>query len=564
MDQHISMLLSHALIELGLAADTLDRTALRTSCVSHPLRDNSCLLRQLLDMRHRGRPVLHSSGFRSLLQLTDAGWSLRYNWPRERRLSIQSWLGERLYFAHASRFGPAIRVATLVSSQLGRHSRKLPQWPSWIDAALRNIYRNGQQLLIVPGTTNAEVAQQFASSAGIPLWNVRCHPAQEPQLANLVDWLDELLIERPGQPPLDPHNLFVSPSFAEPANSEASRLASRSEGDCTLGMYPLQDRIALALADTVYALAIRRGGNIEHLLTQRLRDVSFPTASVFVAIHSAGQKGLPADATRWLDLGAVGWLVHSTAAYRATWMVDCRPPPAAAEVKDQFTKQFTAPQQLSAPLPQAWQRFSDSDEWDYLCHCTRGLSGPLPNESEERFRERVWLDGLQVEWHPLERLTRICREGCLRGTAEITRTLQRCVSWSAVPLVPLLQRRCFRAHLGRWDWEPYGVLIRRQTLVAAGAAAVVYGSENDFQNLGADQQPFFQPLGKKTKASQTNWSLEREWRTLGDLKLAQLDPNSVMLFVRTRREAERLARRSAWPVFWVETHEQDSPLKKMA
>jgi hypothetical protein len=319
--------------------------------------------------------------------------------------------------------------------------------------------------------------------------------------------------------------------------------------DTRLGNFPLQDRISIALADRVWSLSLRRGGTLEKLIEVRLIDPTFPPGSVFVTLPKAtpssklvARRSLSnkrAGDLQWLKRGAVGWLVATRAFSGSGPLRHCHANgPGSVTV-----------QQIAAPLPQAWRSLTADDPWPYLVHCTRGRTGPLPEESEQSFRQRVWSHPHEIVWHPLETLGHICREGRLRGTASITRTAERCVSFSAVPLVPLLKCRTFRSHLGRWDWEPYGLLILREALQAIGAQEVIYGDESDYQRLDSRQRPYFQPRRRKGMTQQV-WSEEREWRILGDVDLRLLPSNSVMVFVRTQIEAQQFARYCPWPVLW--------------
>jgi hypothetical protein len=45
-----------------------------------------------------------------------------------------------------------------------------------------------------------------------------------------------------------------------------------------------------------------------------------------------------------------------------------------------------------------------------------------------------------------------------------------------------------------------------------------------------------------------DWSIEREWRYLGELDLRGLPGEAAFLFVPTRAEAESLAAVSPWPI----------------
>ena len=191
-------------------------------------------------------------------------------------------------------------------------------------------------------------------------------------------------------------------------------------------------------------------------------------------------------------------------------------------------------------------------EWPYLAHCTRGNAGPLPEESMERYIARVWSRGSVPECNAFATLLQILEQQRVAGNAQMTRSASRCVSFSAVPLAELLSRRQFRSHLGRWDWEPYGILVRRDALESHGARPVIYGDEADFKQLNEDDRDFFQPRFTKNARKVEDWSIEQEWRLRGDLKLRDIPADSVLIFTASQSQAEQVARHFPWPVLSIE------------
>jgi hypothetical protein len=486
--------------------------------------------------RGRYRVGLNRQGRAAVARFIEAGWSLRPVWPRPWHPSVAQWLGERLVLGHASLFSSSTPLFSLVSSQLGRHGYRYPQWPSWIDGALRRVRRDQGRLLLTPGSTLTDNVEYFAARAALPVVKV-CWEENEDvsrwlyhQLANLQS--DKLLAK------WDRGVILLSPEMA-PATETFKHL-------------PLQDRVSLALADRVLALSVRRGGKLYALVRQRLHDPLYPLGSLFITLSGRTISGTskttllqPQGNTEeegWLSQGAVGWVVHRRQAIASTPLRHCR----------SWISQPLRVQQWTSPLPAAWKKLKPNDDWDYLVHCTRGISGPLIDESLEHYRERVWLSGEQPVWHPLETLAHICQTGYLRATAKLTRTAARCVSWSAVPLSPLLQRRTFRSHLGRWDWEPYGFLVQRDALRELGIREVIYGDEHEYGQLAESDRPYFQPRQRRAAASAGSWSEEREWRVPGDVPLHALPADSILVFVRTQSEANQCSRYSPWPLLWVQ------------
>lgn len=518
---------------------------------ANPADASTCWFRQWLMQRRKGAPCLTPRGADEVTRLLEAGWTLRSGWPRSWSASVERWTGQRMMVAHSSLFADAVRFTSLISSQAGRYGSGHPEWPQWLDGTLRHVRHGRYRLLIASGTTLAESVEQFALAAGMELAKVDWTRHQQ-----FDEWLPAIL----GLPEFsrEPTAAECDTIFLSPAVAPAC---------ATLERFPLQDRLSIALADQVLALTVRDGGKLEELLKLRLQDSVFPTASVYVTLPMAGMRrteqrqldgGVRAESEQaWLERGAVGWITTATSAitYQTSGrrvLGHCR-----LEGRDTTGSADSAGDrratslQLVSPLPDRWRQLSADEDSDYLVHCTRATIGPLPNESEHSFRMRVWSQQEAIAWQPLETLAHICREGRLRATATITRTDTRCVSFSAVPLVPLLKRRIFRSHLGRWDWEPYGLLIRRDVLQQCGARQVIYGDEADFGKMTEADKPFFQPLMRRTSKPTESWAEEREWRVAGDVHLRELPAGSVVLFVRSQIEAEQLSRYAQWPVLWV-------------
>jgi hypothetical protein len=483
------------------------------------------------------RPWLNRRGRAALERCIEAGWVLRSTWPRTWHTSVTQWLGERLILGHASLFCDSTPLISLVSSQLGRHGCHYPPWPAWIDGTLRRVQRERGRVLLAPGSTLTDSVEHFANRAALPQAKVEWEQGGDIS-SWLVRHLHSLLA---GQlTPRQTHQtLFLSPEISPAA--------------VTFQPFPLQDRVSLALADRVWALSLRPGGKLQRLVERRLQDPLYLLGSMFVTLtNQPSLSGKPSTARSqaqrestgqgWLAQGAVGWVVNNPPAAPSSPVRHCR----------NETSQSAGVQQWTGPLPAVWRKLKASDTSQYLVHCTRGSVGPLMDESPSSYRERVWLEGVQTVWQPLETLAHISRTGRLRAAAAMTRTESRCVSWSAVPLLPLLQRRTYRSHLARWDWEPYGLLVRRDVLQGLGAREVIYGDEQEFEQLAVCDQPFFQPRSRRDKASVSSWTDEREWRLLGDLRLHELPPHSILAFVRTQAEAAQCARYFPWPILWVQ------------
>lgn len=491
------------------------------------LANEKCLFRVLLSLDQK----LNSSSRVLLEWLTQAGISLCLGWPRPQQEAIDEWLGRRFYFSASTNFSSQERFVSLVSSQLGRHGSKVPNWPSLVDAALQNARRDHERPLILPGTSLSEATQQFSKRAALDGLQI-----QLDSKSTIEDWLSSLLIELESAYAAGTVETFNKECFAVLRLSPAEGRTPASE----LNSLPLQDRVAFALADRIIAIYVRSKGTIATLSERRLADDRFPTGSVYIASTVGEQTSRQPDFAQWLERGAVGWLLHEPAHQLDRILAHC-----------QRDVSFPYTQSLCFPMPQFWSAEALT-KWPFLTHCTRGNSGPLPNETVEQFRDRAWCDGAIPTSHPLSTLQQILNGNLIKGNTRLTRSDEACVSFSEVPLVELLSRRQFRSHLGRWDWEPYGFMFRRDVLERLGARPVIYGDEADYKELAEEDKPYFQPRGTKNARSHQDWTSEREWRFLGDLSFAELPRDSILVFVATKTEAQQVVRRCQWPVVWKE------------
>jgi hypothetical protein len=151
-------------------------------------------------------------------------------------------------------------------------------------------------------------------------------------------------------------------------------------------------------------------------------------------------------------------------------------------------------------------------------------------------------------------LARIVLQRLLMGSGQAIRGGYRVVCFTAVPLAELPRLRVFRAHRGRWDFEPYGICIRRDWLQRHGARPVLYGDRPLWERLPERDRPFFQVACSRTSGgSLIDWTAEREWRCIGDIDLTELGEREAIVFVPTAREAAAMAAISPWPVAVLDT-----------
>jgi hypothetical protein len=152
---------------------------------------------------------------------------------------------------------------------------------------------------------------------------------------------------------------------------------------------------------------------------------------------------------------------------------------------------------------------------------------------------------------------RIVQQRRLLASSRTIRGGFKVVSFTAAPLAELRRLRIFRVHRARWDFEPYGICVRRQRLVERGARAVFYAPDDDWTGLSLEDRPYFQRShnerseavpGTVLESAGIDWSVEQEWRYRGDFSLDGLSRDDAILFVPTLGEARKLLEISPWPV----------------
>jgi len=290
-----------------------------------------------------------------------------------------------------------------------------------------------------------------------------------------------------------------------------------------------RDSVVIALADRVDALHVRCGGKVFAALQRRLAFCN--DASTRVAI-TGGDDGA---ALKLLEMGAVGWYygaIGRLARANTAWSSPTFPSTIVSPVD---------PATDSQPL--AWT----NSDGQWLVHCTRGQSGAWPGETQRQYRDAMLLGDNDAAWRtPLAALTKIIRSRRLVGSAIASDHRYRVVCFSASSLRERLQSRCYRAHLKRWDGEPYGIAIRVEAARRLGVKPVIYGKPSDRARVSESDRYLFQSVGTRY-----DWTSEREWRLLGDLDLTACDRDDIRVFVPLSSEAESFAALCPWEITCV-------------
>ncbi|MHB8969855.1 MAG: hypothetical protein ACYC3X_08685 [Pirellulaceae bacterium] len=424
---------------------------------------------------------------------------------------VQEWVGERLVWW--PRGVPPREWVAIVSSRLGRLEKLDRHW----FAALRQVcseLTTAQQVLIsARETALAELLERCAQLHRTPLMPFElARPGLSP-----ARWLSECVTR--DVTPLRTVDLCW-PAIVSPPLHDIS---------ISVESIPARDAMVIAASDRTIACHVRRGGNISRLLERRLAEPRPRTGSPVVIIVGEGFVA-PGLASEFKSQGAV------------LREITPRPEPRSQVNAIQPPDSFQPPAQILA--------LEDVKRMDYLSHCTRGADGPWPDQSRTDYLDSLLLCGPDATHSALATLARLVRQRRLLATGRAIRGATPVVCFTAVAIAAIGKLRTFRAHRTRWDFEPYGISIAKEWLIERGARPVAYGDEAVWKQLAESQRPYFQRRWSGRDQA-IDWSVEREWRHLGTLSLAELPPDAAFVFVPTRAEAARISVLSLWPVVVV-------------
>ena len=434
------------------------------------------------------------------------------------------WLGDRLFF-----FPKPVVAKNRISVVSSRFRQRLDLESRWFDLLRTTVLRCDAAtdvLLVVDTTTAFQSVSRSALLFGRPVVRFVTSSLQTLSASgDICEWLSELPTVSESISDLEGDdrvlNVYVSPRV-----NGISALSSEPE----ISLTSLPDRLLFAAASRIHVLSASSNGNVARLLKRHLCDSSRSDTPVLIASDEQGQMPAVAD-----DLPS-SWV---------PWLVEPLKPEGSIQ-GDELSQQAES---QTDNLPAEIQKndvsspLSEPDAW--LTHWTRASRGPWPGETQDDFLDALILRTETSDRSAMASLLRIVSDGVLVASSEGIRGRYRVVAFTEVPLHEFRIRRVFRKHRNRFDFEPWGVAIRKSELTRLGAAPVIYGDGSEWKNMSSEERPFFQ---KASDSGATNNRAEREWRVLRDIQLRLLDKNAVCIFVENVPAAELVRRHCEWPV----------------
>lgn len=479
-------LLPEDLLKLGISANDLPRNL-------HPGSDLTSLVRN-------GDVACETD----LQQKVAGGAALTFGVPwLSAELNVE-WFGRRFFYWNS---GLPARLIGIAMSRVGRTTEEQKPLFDAIRTAIVGMDAAREFVLVSCGTSAERYVSRAATLFGRSALCVSTEFADQPW--EKFNWLFGK--EVPVQP--QESGVFVSPVLGEPSTS---KLGSKSD----LQSAPLRDRLLIGLAHRVLCAFVRGRGHTYRLMNERLASSGWSAGTTLIRqVHNKAAQEL-------IERGGIEWLVLDDVASASHSQI---------EETDRGAN--------SVPNTEAYSRIPHDE---FLTHCTRRYDGPWPGETEAQFLDDLLLDRTGADHSALATLCRIVAQRKLLGSCETTRGEQPVVCLSECSAAELVGRRTFRAHKGKWDYEPYGLCIRRDWLVSLGVTRVTYIPKSDWPGVAADDVWHHQTESLADKS--VSWSEEREWRSRGDIDLTSVPVECVFVFVPDVQSAEVVRSVSLWPV----------------
>ena len=500
------------------------------NAIEQPLLELWTQWRRIAPRQHRDHATKVAAWLQSVVE---GGGSLTLGIPGDAGRRLRDICGRRVLFWPHGR--PSNSLATITSSRIGRSETAIATFVEKLRLVLPHVAEARHTLLITEETTGSELVHRAARQAGTPVLLATTAADRHPER-----WSSDLL-ETDLAAVANESRVLVSP-LPQTERSASADPGSDSNGSDSTDTLPLRDRVAVALAETVWNLSVRKAGNLHRLLQWRLEQDSRSTASVRLVV--AENETVPNHVAGLIDQGAVRWnLLKSSDSHQAL--------PKTETLSSAFEH---APVVCAQPNDEAEATLKEQLALDgeWLIHWTRSATKPLDGQSADKWLDRQLLPSTDEAVGPLATLLQILRDGVIRASSDGLRGSKPMTCFSAVPLRELVSRRRFQTHRARWDFEPYGLCIRRRRLEALGARPVIYGDDSLWHALPEPERPWFQQRFSGRGKRQIDWSEELEWRVAGDVCLGQLPGEDLIVFCRSDDEARLLELPTTWPIVAID------------
>ncbi len=181
------------------------------------------------------------------------------------------------------------------------------------------------------------------------------------------------------------------------------------------------------------------------------------------------------------------------------------------------------------------------ESWDYITHWTRTQHGPWPGQTKRDFYRQLLKSENEYPNSAFNTLRNIAEEKIIKASSKKIRDALEVVGFTESDPREVLSQMRWLPKRVNWNFEPYGVAISKKTASRIGIRPVIYGYPDDYERLANPDRPYFQSRGQKD----VDWSMEREWRHIGDLDLSKIPPEDLTFLIWRKGEADLLRKITA-------------------
>lgn len=171
-----------------------------------------------------------------------------------------------------------------------------------------------------------------------------------------------------------------------------------------------------------------------------------------------------------------------------------------------------------------------------LIHWTRGTSAPWPDETSYQYYEDIIDARTRYPRSALDTLKRILSRRNIFASSRHLRKGLRAVSFTGTAPLKAIGLMRWRARYQEMSLEPYGVAVEKQAALDVGVRKVLYGDAAMSRNLESADRDYFQNIGKEGY-----WLPEEEYRYIGDFDLALLPEEKVTAVVWKKTDIPEIA-----------------------
>ena len=183
---------------------------------------------------------------------------------------------------------------------------------------------------------------------------------------------------------------------------------------------------------------------------------------------------------------------------------------------------------LNMDLP---EECADYVHWNFITHWTCRCYGPWPGELSADFYRDIASSTNGYPRSAGATLKRILAERKLRSSGNHMRNGTSAVAFTACEPSEALKLMKWRRRYVRPTFEPYGIAIHYRTALSRGLRPVTY-VESGKEDHHSSTPEFMQGYGTG------EWRNEKEWRAIGDVDLASIPDDDLLVLVPRTSHAE--------------------------